>query len=433
MKVERSKTSFWMTKLFLSLFLFLFFFSCNNSFQLEKRKYMKGYYLNILSNKKAANDKIEKKQNSDSSALYRVASIVNMSEGIPENTKPKINFASALKKEHLNSLKEREYKDNKRFELHPISYKKPEDIRKKVIEKRKVSRSADVWLLSFSGFLGLITFGMFRRKNISRMSKLSRWASDNTWKSRLVVIGIKFFLACSGLFVGKMVADMGMQVSEIAKSILLVCFPVIAFFYPAQKIQSSFYPTRKAIDMGLIACGFLLMVTAGNYASSGKSISPQADYMLKPLYYSNDIITIDSDKLSNDGKNNIGRIIGTVLSSLLFFLLIILAAYISCELSCAGQEGLSWIVLIGGTLGALFTWCALLITIWGLKKEKFGDVFLIILVFIVLIIITLIISAASIDSQGGIFLFMLLAIAAYIFLNYMLSKFKNENDRSKLN
>jgi hypothetical protein len=222
------------------------------------------------------------------------------------------------------------------------------------------------------------------------MKKISYWAKNHIWQSRLLIILIYILLNVNGIFTGKLLSEVNVIIPEIYFIVCIIFTIVLCIFYPernAKPVVSSsvFYVRRKLFDFCLGAVTFLMIIYAGNNWKHlfAKSESAQASNIIHvpkdTAIYNNPLIknfiavikSMDVNKLSQREKlrlikdqiktikhdkdtSNGSKALLITLSIIIALILLYGLAGLSCSLSCSGSEALAIIVAIGGTFLIIF-------------------------------------------------------------------------------
>lgn len=220
------------------------------------------------------------------------------------------------------------------------------------------------------------------------MRKISLWAKHNPWTARIIIVLCYLPINVSGILTGDLLFDFGLRLSDVFLWAVIVLFMIAVFNYPSlikQKNQSinSGYNRRKAADMALIVCTYLMICCTGNQLNNKilfqSGLSGMASYTSRTT---NDIAASTSPvlrkgesspvkankkevrkkwkhyikevrklyKSANDGEKAL-LIALSILAAVGLFLLL---ATLSCSIACGGAEGLAYVVFFGGTIAIVF-------------------------------------------------------------------------------
>ncbi len=214
------------------------------------------------------------------------------------------------------------------------------------------------------------------------MKRISYWAKDHKVESRIIITIIYFFLIVAGIFVGKLLKELNVSLSEGFLVCLAIATALLWLFYPdhfkatRQVSPGRLYVQKKIFHFSAGLVTFLLIIFAGNVGFEIKQDSVHAAIVLPKVeegISSNQIIkkfidlirSLDVNKLSKKEKlkiirneirsikknshlsdgEKVGLIALTVIISL--FLLVGLAQ-LSCSIYCNGAGALAAVVLFAG-------------------------------------------------------------------------------------
>jgi hypothetical protein len=133
------------------------------------------------------------------------------------------------------------------------------------------------------------------------------------------------------------------------------------------------------LDALLFTSGAVMMMSAGNqYEVKQEKIPTQAFHSFVNNTQSNEWhlvkkeISVPKIKKQDDPKQKSkGDKVGlTIAASLAFLGLLYLLSALSCSLSCSGMEGLAVIVGLGGLVGLIIGFVAVIKSIFGKKRKK---------------------------------------------------------------
>ncbi|HKP31952.1 MAG TPA: hypothetical protein VJT83_04475 [Chitinophagaceae bacterium] len=211
------------------------------------------------------------------------------------------------------------------------------------------------------------------------MKKISIWASQHKWASRILIVTMYVLLNMVGWFLANLLP----QFSDNFASILLWSFSLLTFYifliYPSFKRN---YFRRKMCDLVLITCtlGFVIVIcNNGNVIPRnnvyGASIEGRDTNSLKnhPLYvnFKSKLEGLDKSKLTKREKRRIMKTqikaimhekgMSAADRALMIFLCVILGiallfgvALLSCAIGCGGSEALAVVVGLLGIVGVIF-------------------------------------------------------------------------------
>jgi hypothetical protein len=226
-----------------------------------------------------------------------------------------------------------------------------------------------------TGILSIILLSFFRKQS----KQISFWASQNSWKSRGLITAAHFVTGASALAFGDQLSVDGFIISEAAKYIALSTIATAVFLYPFPR--SANYLHRKTLDAVLFTSGAMMMLYAGNQYEVKQQQNPaQAVYSFSTNTQATDWhlakkeISIPKIKKQDDPKKKSkdDKVGLTIVASLIFLGLLYLLAALSCSISCSGLEGLAVAVGIGGGIGLVIGFVAVIKSIFGKGRKKKG-------------------------------------------------------------
>jgi hypothetical protein len=221
------------------------------------------------------------------------------------------------------------------------------------------------------------------------MKKISFWAKNHIWQSRLIIVLIYILLNGIGLFTGKLLNDINVSIPEWSFMICMI-FTVllwIGYYTKTVKLLSclTHYFRRKFFEflMGLVT--FLLIIYVGNNYK-GVFITYRADAAFNIRHYPKDSALLknpllssfiasiknrDVNKLSvkekiriinhqvkiikhDNGTTKRQKTLLIILSILIAIILLMGLIGLSCNIACAGSEALAAIIAVGGTFLIIF-------------------------------------------------------------------------------
>lgn len=131
------------------------------------------------------------------------------------------------------------------------------------------------------------------------MRNISRWAKLHPRTSRLLIVLSYLLLTVIGFFLGDMIRNSGWEFSSAYAYILFFAILVISVAYPLRKLRPgnvspSAYVYRKACDLTLMVCTFLMMIYLGN--------KPEKFFNYGSLYGSTSTVIIPKDSSAKTYK-----------------------------------------------------------------------------------------------------------------------------------
>lgn len=360
--------------------------SCNTVQRVEKRRYMKGYHVQ-LSQKTNTPSKF-KNRKPDGQKTSSIAIDRNESTAKEVQEMRKDRFWRKVKEEEATSDAQAQTSSNSKDIISPP----PREISSQNEISRKKSSGVDTQkkkdgdglIALFGGLTAMLIAGAFT-SNVASVRKISYWAQDHKWKTKGLITGIKVILGLGGLFTGRMLFDMDFSISESARNVLLSVFSATALLYPVKntsnKLFKHSYLRQKMHDLLLAMSGFLLIITLGNQAAADKDlVAPvTAMYEVVDNTFGNtnsgtQLKTGQQQELSNqenfvhpksiNGGNVALNILLTILCLALFLALEFLVLALACGIACNGQEFVAAVVAIGGTVGLIALLISVLKKVW---------------------------------------------------------------------
>lgn len=222
------------------------------------------------------------------------------------------------------------------------------------------------------------------------MKRISCWAKNHVWQSRLLIVVIYILLNVIGMFTGRLLNELEVILPALYFTVCLIVAGGLLLGYPKKTRRnvssSALYFRRKLYDFSLGAITFLMIVYLGNnwqriplqgeFASATKLASVVKD---SAANYNHDLLknfiadikSRDVGKLSQRQKStllrdqvkkiNKDKELSPLAKAGLIFLSVIVAlallfglAGLSCSIACSGSEALALIVLAAGTFLIIF-------------------------------------------------------------------------------
>lgn len=229
------------------------------------------------------------------------------------------------------------------------------------------------------------------------MKQLSYWGKQHPWPARIIIVIGHFVLLVSAVYIGLLSAsnDWMIRPWQILSLVVILLFSMIA--YPVKGIRKGLfkhtYRRQKFMDGTLVMCSFLLIAgTSNRYANLPAAIpqemNPLSEFMVhKPSSLETKKFPKAKDfnralkKMRKQARKSLrmekkrmqanrrsdssaGKIALTILLILGVVILWTLILSLSCNLSCSGNEGMAWIVFIGGTAGLVILSILAIQAIW---------------------------------------------------------------------
>jgi len=384
-----------MKKLFPLLMVLLFILSCTHVAHVEKRKYLPGYYISIyghVEKKPAAKTMVK---TIDQLPVENVNSITKNFD----NENPGTGFSYTEPEPYARLNTGFKATNNLRVSPAPIKKNSSNSFRtghgsvksikpeaksaipqKEPVENSDNANKSNALFLMLAGLLGAATLSIFN-KRFKEPQKISYWALFHRKKAVSMLVVAQTLVCGLGLFLGKTLAEMGLQTSELSTNILLGLSAVIIFFFPKRKALSGIfknsYRKQRLFSILLTLTGFLLMANVSDRAYFEKDLSP----VISKAFQKTDNIGTDAKTIVPDGTISqvpndepqsgpgLGvKILLTIVAIILFLALGFGIGVLSCSLYCNGQGVLATIVAVGGGIGALVLFIYALRAIW--RKDK---------------------------------------------------------------
>ena len=239
------------------------------------------------------------------------------------------------------------------------------------------------------------------------MKKLSYWAKNHKWTSRIFIIAGFLLLNTAGIVTGTLLNELNVTVPLFVFYLITIIYFIAFIFYPSKRSKRKlrsviFYKRQKTCDVILAASAFAMIICISN--GNGPKIN-----LFERLYAATTVSALPSDssarnyksinafsasmkdangktlswkerkkllkeqvhgiKKANDMSDG-GKIGLIVLSALVALGLLALIAAAACDLSCSGSDAAALIVGVGGTALIVFLLIIAIRAITGKKKRK---------------------------------------------------------------
>jgi len=361
-------------------FLFLFF-SCDSSLRIEKRRYMKGYYVASHSDKKSTTAKITDgiKPINTLAALSKSDSAVVQT---PEQNIASIAKAQPTKKEAQNKISLSVV--NKKESYFSEKVKKTAAI---TVSKEKTSKNKKnngLYLLFAIGSLFGFSFWSLSKYKSGMLHKMKFWAFKNKYKSLSIIILAKAYSIIAAFWVGVKLFELDFNFSHYTMHLLIAGAVITAFFEIFRKrtrenIFNFFKNKLPSVFLSII--GVFLCITLGNKVADENSNGINLDRHLnkrctnyfeskfnfkQEASYSNEI---QSPK-SNDAGSTALKVFLTILAILSIVVLQALTIAYSCVLACVGADAEAVCLAIFGTLFIAFL---AILTFYWISRINLSD------------------------------------------------------------
>jgi hypothetical protein len=367
-------------KKYFSLFcISILMISCNSFFNIEKRKYMKGYHVSKISNSKNKGKMHSTPENNvlltnTETALLPLAESVYVTTAADVEQQYGIAVTKAAHEKARHSSKNNA--PNKTTKK-AISGSTP------LVEANNKTKEKEIsWgiLALAGGLMGASFAGMYRSKRGGFM-RIQAWSHKNKFKARAIVILTRIALTISGFAAGIKLFEAGHLLPQYSAFVFAAIYIGGILLYPFKKTkQERLFSMLRTKISGLMLSfsGFLLCMTLGNQVSfeNANGINTERHINKRSTNYfeSKKDLSGSVTQLIEDDPNDTASYI--LRSVLLFFaiasviiLQIALLAF-SCILACEGAEGAAVALAFGGTvvLAALS-----IITIYWIKRINLTD------------------------------------------------------------
>ena len=338
--------------------------SCNNfSANIAKRKYRKGYSVNVSFKKKAVQlSALACSQEKNDTPVSLAPALISY---LFLNSENKLQLAIPEKAEKANHAST----SKRNSETKPVTgsaEKKSSVVKKSAGEKAQEKRNGDKFFLLFSGLISAISMTVLRLK-VNSAKKISRWAKNNRKKTWLAFVALRALTIPGALLSGMLLYANNFIVTPFATGVLATVFIASTLLYPRRNAQGCLpYLRHKMTDLVIALSGFMLLAGLGNtmvavpesrpaqlYASIAGVFTKDSE-KTKPQFIYEKIIPKKKSVHDEDVGNAIAKFFLLLLAIALLIGLEMLIASISCNLSCSGQDALAAFVAIAGT--ALNIW-----------------------------------------------------------------------------
>jgi hypothetical protein len=241
------------------------------------------------------------------------------------------------------------------------------------------------------------------------MRKLSYWAKQNPWKSRIIIVTSHILLLLLGWFTGTLLSEAGISLPGILLLFFILYYLAAVFFYPAKKDKAAigsyhYYIKQKASDFSLAAAAWGMIICIANnknapneyfqnsLASSIETVivkaKPTAAEILESLKYRDKSTLTKEEKriLKKEfrlqlkkyavakvtGDKKAGDDAGLIILAIVVAIgLLGLVGALACSISCNGSSGAAIIVAL---LGIAAVVVGLVAVIRSIKRKSGGKV-----------------------------------------------------------
>lgn len=191
---------------------------------------------------------------------------------------------------------------------------------------------------------------------------LSVWASKNILKARLLLGLGHFVLAALALSVGAGLGTVSGNISVVLQVVLLLAATFIAFLYQSQNRKNTqTWTRRKKLEGGLLACGILLLILAGNGIREKQPVLaiPAAQALTRTEAPVKQATTVKLIRKAFRKYVDWSLTTKILVAILLFAAAVgvgLLIVSFSCSLACSGYQTLGALLLIMGSAGIIIGW-----------------------------------------------------------------------------
>lgn len=356
-----------MKHLTLILITLLLLSSC--SFELEKRRYMKGYHVsfNSNSNRSVKKDSEAGKKHFSDNLNNRLESPAQYASEYPVPAATSDLTASAddqiyhfrVNPEARNVFEKKNVKSVQNTVKVPVE--KPDEnlsIIKESSGKKSESGNA---LAKLSGLLLLVGSVLFAPL-VPRFRQQGYWAVNNRYLTRGILFALQSLIAVLGFSAGFLLAKSGYQTDSATVYGLTGLASALMLTYPHRKIKRGFfknsYAKQKWFAFLLSMTGLMLFAQLGNSFSTKETSFPVSTGLPAVESYAADQV----QAVPEEGISDSGRITLTVFIIIFCVLLCMAIAVLSCALACSGMGALAAILLVIGIPAVIIA------TVHGTKK-----------------------------------------------------------------
>lgn len=351
-----------LVKYVFAFFLIGLMLSACDSLRIEKRRYMKGFY--VSSSKKKFDVQEKKKIQIPVTSLFQ-KNQDSISKMVSIDLAAGIFALKKSEKQNVVQLVSDKKRDSKivypNFPFNQNDFQTNGLFEKKYLKEKSKGNSfskGNYFLLGMAAFFSIAFFAFIKFKNRTAIN-LSRWAQTNKIRSRAVMVGAQLLIGFGGHFVGSMLYDLDFAIADSVRNIIVGSFLAAIIFYPIQKIKNftfnnKGYLKRKFCEFALLFTGSLLAICSGNKMAEQNQINSGVHSVLDSDVNSNSektfqMIGSNQDSVETDPALEALKIFLTILAILSLLALEVLIVFLACYLTCTDQVGLAAVALIGGT------------------------------------------------------------------------------------
>lgn len=263
-----------MIKRFLILILLFSVVSCN--FHIEKRRYFKGYHVEI---QKASNNLAKKSEtptiedNSSALAIQENIKFIESNSSLSENSYTANEQNHALELVSFTSASEARNNKAKTNSLKKTTFTTKESKTKSISKKKKSDN--DGYLFSLFALIGLSMLALLQKFKFSIL-KISNWAARNKYKTQVIIGVLQIAYISLGIALGKELHHFGYTFSNASYYAFAGLFTLGILAYFLQKISKkidvlkSFF-RKKLFFLSITLASIMMAIGIGNKAGEGNT------------------------------------------------------------------------------------------------------------------------------------------------------------------
>jgi hypothetical protein len=357
-----------MKKIVSCIFILALLISCD-SFRIEKRKYMKGYY--VGSSKTKHNSTASHNEDTQTFLAEKNAEEDSFTD-LSVSIKPE---PIQLKKEKLFAETNDNYSDKKNNIIgikpqirteeksNPASDKLKQKISKK--EKKPIGWE---WLVLIAGITGVVFTYSFKYQKSGLMS-IQSWAYQNKLKARSIMFLAKAAFVFGGFWLGVKLFEQNYLFPSYSSFALSAAYLLGLLIYPFKKssLKTAFAFSRKKFS-GLVMSisGLLLCMNLGNHVASENANGININQHLNKRcadYFETKKTTPDNINSTNDVEapskifaddddtaTYALKLVLNILAIISIVALEVIIIVLGCLMACDGAEGAAIAIIFFGTV-----------------------------------------------------------------------------------
>lgn len=350
-----------MKKLLSIALLLIFVTSCDTNLRIEKRKYMKGYYVDYNRASKKTNQSFEKNEKNT------IALDSNQQSGgelfaIGTKEDIEIPVSSSSKQSSKKSIQIPAKVSIKKIGEDAIA---KSQTKQQTTKQKKSNKTLSYWLIAIAaGVMGVGISKTYHSKK-SGMNKLKSWSVKNKRKAFALSILSRTLLMIIGFATGVKLFEMDYLFPQYTMQIGIAAYAVGLLIYLFRKsTYERFFSFLKAQlhSLVLAVTSFVMFATIGNFTANENANGINTDHHLnkrcakffqsKNNSSEKDINYSDAQTLkqSDDGGTIALKVVLSVLAILSILILQALTIAFSCLLICEGNEVGGVALAFGGTI-----------------------------------------------------------------------------------